>query len=142
MNTQHPTPDEARELLAQASRTASTTRAGASWPHIAGLLGMGAASSLAVPALAYVPEQLVWIPMTLLFVWIGALFVFAGSFGRSLKEGFGRRWTTTVVAWGILWVASTVGIYWVFPGQTWFLVAASASLTLVTLGGAWIEARK
>lgn len=136
------TPDEARALLDQAERTASTTRAGASWPHIAGLLGMGAASSLALPALAFVPTELTWLPLVLLFTWIGALFAFAGIFGRSVKRGFGRRWTATIAAWGVLWAIGIFGTSWWFAGQTWFLVAASSALTIVTLAGAWAEARR
>lgn len=137
------TPDEARALLDQAERTASTTRAGASWPHIAGLLGMGAASSLALPALAFVPsKELIWLPLLLLFAWIGALFAFAGVFGRSVKRGFGRRWSITIATWGVLWGVSVFGVSWWFAGQTWFLVVASAALTVVTLAGAWAEARR
>lgn len=141
MNT-HPTPDEARALLDQAARTASTTRAGASWPQIGGLLGLGGASSLALPALAFAPEHLLAIPMTLLFVWIGVIFAFTAAFSRSLKHGFGRRWITTIVIWGVLWILGVAGIYWWFEGQAWFLVVASGSLTAVTLAGAWIEARR
>ena len=136
------TPDEARALLDQASRAASTARAGASWPQIAGLLGMGAASSLALPALAYVPDELVWLPMILLFTWIGALFAFAGIFGRSVKHGFGRRWRATIFSWGAVWIVGVLGVSWWFAGQTWFLLLASAALTVVTIVGAWAEARR
>lgn len=137
-----PSPDEARALLDQAARSASTARAGAGWPQIAGLMGMGGASSLALPALAFAPEGLVGLPMTLLFIWIGALFAFGAVFSRSVKRGFGRRWTTTIVLWGICWVAGVVGVSWVFEGQMWFLVLASSAITVVTLVGAWIEARR
>jgi hypothetical protein len=137
-----PTPEEARGLLEQAERTASTTRAGSSWPQIAGLFGLGGASSLALPALAYVPDDLVLLPLILLFAWIGALFAFVAIFSRAVKRGFGRRWTATIVAWGILWVAGVFGIYWWFPGQVWFLAAISGAITVVTLVGAWLEARR
>ena len=140
--TQNLSPEQARALIEQAERTAATTRSGASWPHIAGLLAMGAASSLAIPALAYVPTQYTLIPLILLFVWIGALFAFSGVFGRALKQGFGRRWTMTIALWGVLWAFGIFGIYLIFPGQTWFVIASSAALAIVTLAGAWIEARK
>ncbi len=81
-------PQQAQELLNRAHRQDATARAGASWPHIAGLLGMGAASSLALVALAYVPPSLIWLPMALLFVWLGALLAFGGVFGH----GRGAPW--------------------------------------------------
>ncbi|MFT3889289.1 MAG: hypothetical protein QM713_14150 [Arachnia sp.] len=140
--TDQPTPDEARALLEQASRTSSTTRVGASWPHIAGLLGMGAASSLALPALAFAPDDMRALPLILMFAWIAALFVFAGVFGRSLKQGFGRRWTLTIVVWGVLWVVGIFGMYFWFVDQDWFLITISVLLSAVTLGGAWAEARR
>lgn len=62
-------PQLAHELLARADGGGATARAGASWPHVAGLLGMGASSSLAIVAFAYVPTPLIWLPMGLLFVW-------------------------------------------------------------------------
>lgn len=137
-----PTPEEARGLLEQAERTASTTRAGASWPQVAGLLGLGGASSLALVALAHVPEELVALPLVLFFAWMGALFVFVAFFSRAVKRGFGRRWVGTLAAWGVLWVAGVFGIYWWFPGQLWFLAVISGLLILVTLLGAWLEARQ
>lgn len=137
-----PTPEEARELLEQAARTASTTRAGASWPQLAGLLGLGGASSLALVALAYVPTELVALPLLLFLGWLGALFGFVGVFSRAVKRGFGRRWIGTLLGWGALWLVGIFGIYWWFPGQSWFLATVSAALCLVTLLGAWLEARQ
>lgn len=138
----NPTPDEARALLAQAMQSESTTKAGSSWPQIAGLLSLGAASSLALPAIVYVPSDLIALPMTLMMVWIAASFAFMTAFNRSVKRGFGKRWVLTIIAWGILWVGSIFGTSTWFVDQTWFLVAACAALTAVTLLGAWIEARR
>lgn len=137
-----PTPEEARALLDQAARTTSSSKVGASWPHIAGLLGMGAASSLALPALVYIPQELRLLPLFLLFAWIATLFVFSRVFGCSLKEGFGRRWVTTILIWGVFWVVGIFGTSWWFQGQAWFLIAASVALTLVAWIGAWVEARR
>lgn len=137
-----PSPEQARALLDQAAHAAATTRAGASWPQVAGLLGLGGASSLAVPAFAFMPEDLVALPLVLVFVWIGAVLVFSAVFSRSLKQGFGKRWVTSIVLWGVVWVFSILGVYWWFPGQVWFVALASALLSVVTLGAAWIEARR
>lgn len=56
--TKHLTSNEARALLDEAGRTASTARIGASWPQIAVLLGMGAAGRAGVPRLGRWPDQL------------------------------------------------------------------------------------
>ncbi len=135
-------PDQARALLRQADGAAATARAGASWPHIAGLMGLGAASSLALVALAYVPPTLLWLPLTLLFAWVGALFVFAGRFGRAVKRGFGRRWTLTLIIWGALWIVTVFGTSWWFADQTWFLIASALALTVTAWVGAWAEASR
>lgn len=136
------TPEQARTLLARAEHTASTTRAGASWPQTAALLVLGAASSLTLPALAYVPSPLLWLPLVLMFTWMGALFAFVAIFSRSVKQGFGRRWTIAIFVWGALWVLAILGVTTWFVGHTWFLVLACAALTVVTLVAAWIEARR
>ena len=135
-------PQRAQELLNQADQQDATARAGASWPHIAGLLGMGAASSLALVALAYVPPSLTWLPMALLFIWLGALLAFGGVFGHAVKRGFGTRWRLTMLLWGLAWVVGIVGTSWLFAGQVWFVVVASAALTVIALVGAWIEASR
>ena len=140
--SESPTPQQARTLLAQASQSASSTKAGASWPQIAGLLSLGAASSLALPAIAFAPGGSIALPILLMTAWIVASVVFTVVFNRSVKRGFSGRWLTTIGAWGVLWVLSILGALVWFAGQTWFLVAASASLMLVTILGAWIEATR
>lgn len=136
------TPEQAQALLAQASQAESTTKTGAGWPQIAGLLSLGAASSLALPAIAYVPSELIALPMVFMMLWIAASFVFMFTFSRSVKRGFGRRWIATIIAWGVLWVAGVVGTSTLFAGQVWFLAVACALLTAVTMTGAWVEARR
>lgn len=135
-------PEQAAELLRRADRHDATARAGASWPHIAGLLGMGAASSVALVALAYTPLTLIWLPMGLLFVWLVALLAFGGVFGHAVKHGFGKRWSFTILLWGIAWILGIFGTSWLFVGQLWFLVLACVALTTITLVGAWIEASR
>ncbi|MGY5766301.1 hypothetical protein ACXET9_14000 [Brachybacterium sp. DNPG3] len=137
-----PTPEEAQALLARAAQAESTTRTGASWPQIAGLLGLGAASSLALPAIAFAPTEMLALPLTLMILWITASIVFMTVFSRSVKRGFGKRWITAIVAWGILWTIGIVGTTTVFAGQIWFLAIMSGLLTALTLVGAWIEAAR
>lgn len=140
--SEHLDPQEAQELLDHAGRLGAATRSGASWPYIAGLLGMGGASSMGLLALAWAPQGLTWLPMLVLFAWIGALFAIAAVFGRASKRGFGRRWTLTILIWGAVWVVGVFGTSWWFAGQLWFLAGASVALTATTLTGAWIEARR
>lgn len=137
-----PTPEEARALLAQASRSESVTKAGSSWPQVAGILSLGATSSLALPAIAYAPAGSLALPIGLMTFWMAASFVFMVAFTRSVKRGFGRRWVLTIVIWGILWVVGILGASTWFAGQTWFLVVACSALTVVTMSSAWIEAKK
>ncbi|MFT3945297.1 MAG: hypothetical protein QM705_15950 [Ancrocorticia sp.] len=137
-----PTPEEARALLDQAARADSTAKSGASWPQIAMLLGIGGASSLALPAIAYVPKEIMVLPMILLGVWIATLLAFSFVFGRSVKQGFGKRWSITMGLWTIVWIVGVSGASWEFPGRIWFVVVASAALTIITLVGAWLEARR
>lgn len=138
----HLTPEQAQALLSQAAQAESTTRSGASWPQIAGLLSLGAASSLELPAFVYVPSELLALPMSLMMLWIAASLVFTIVFSRSVKRGFGKRWISTIITWGVLWVAGIIGTSTWFAGETWFLVSMCALLTAVTMVGAWIEARQ
>lgn len=140
--TNGPTPEEARALLAQAAQSEATTKAGSSWPQVAGLLSLGASSSLALPAIAYAPSDLLMLPMILMIFWITVSFVFIVVFSRSVKRGFGKRWIATVATWGVLWVLGIVGTSTWFAGDTWFLAAICAALTAVAVIGAWIEARR
>ncbi|WP_422117094.1 hypothetical protein [Brachybacterium sp. UNK5269] len=137
-----PTPDEAQALLAQASQSASTTKAGSSWPQIAGLLTLGAASSLALPAIAFAPSRSIALPVVLVMVWIAAAVMFMMAFNRSVKRGFSKRWLLTIATWGVCWVAGMLGASIWFVGQMWFLAVACAALTLVTMLGAWVEATR
>lgn len=137
-----PDADHARELLSRAEAARSTARAAASWPNIAGLAGLGGASSLGLVALAFAPVGMTWLPMVLLGIWIAGMLALGFRFGRSVKQGFGHRWALTMSAWGLAWIIGVFGVTIWFEGQTWFLAAASTALSLVTLGGAWWEASR
>ena len=140
-----PNPDEARELLEQAGRLGSASRAGASWPQVALLLGLGGISAMFTVALYLVvlaDKRLVWLPMSVMLVWLAILTTMMVTFTRTTKVGFGRRWRTAMLAWAVAWVFSVIGgtVWW--PGQLWFAVASALLLTAVTAWGAWREARQ
>ncbi len=137
-----PTPEEAQALLAQVAQLESITKTGSSWPQIAGLLTLGATSSLALPAIAFASDGLLALPMIFMTLWIAASFVFMTVFSTSVKRGFGRRWFVTVGIWAVIWVIGILGVSTWFVDQAWFLAGACAALTAITMIGAWIEARR
>lgn len=135
----------ARELLDEAGRLGSAVRAGASWPHIACLLGIGGVSTMFIVSLHLVirlDERLIWFPMSAMAVWLAILITTMVVFSRASKAGFGRRWQQAIGAWSVTWVIAIVGgtVWW--PGELWFAIAAGVAVTVVTVGGAWREARQ
>ena len=135
----------ARHLLDEAGRLGSIARAGASWPHIAFLLGLGGVSTMFVVALHLVvrsDEHLVWLPMAAMGAWLAILVTVMVVFARASKAGFSRRWVQAMGAWALGWVVAMLGgtVWW--KGQLWFAVTAGAALTLITTWGAWREARQ
>ncbi|MGP5724912.1 hypothetical protein ACTXOR_03890 [Arthrobacter rhombi] len=141
----HPTAEAARGLLDEASRLESASRAGASWPHITMLLGLGAISSLTMISFWFVgrfDESAVALPLIALLIWLGILLAFMMVFGRSTKRGFARRWVTFMAIWGGLWAFGVILTTTVFSGEPWFTILMATALTLNSVIGAWWEASK
>ena len=139
------TPDEARDLLGKADQLGAAAQAGASWPQIALLLGLGGVSSMAIigMTLAANTNRLhVFVLMGFMQVWLAILTVVSLAFHRVTKAGFGRRWRRAILGWGLTWVVAIVGgsVWW--QGEMWFAVVAAAALTVVTVVPAWNEARR
>lgn len=135
----------ARQLLQEAGRLGAAARAGASWPQIACLLGLGGVSTMFVvslPLVVMADERLIWLPMVAMAVWLAILITVMVVFSRASKSGFGRRWGQAMGAWAVVWVVAVLGstVWW--KGQLWFAVTAGAALTLITTWGAWREARQ
>lgn len=135
----------ARDLLDRAAHVGSAARSGAGWPQIACLLGLGGVSSMfivAVYLLTRADERLIWLPMVMMAGWLAILMGMMAVFSRSTKAGFGKRWRTAMTAWGITWAVAIIGstVWW--KGELWFTLAAIAALTIVTVAGAWREARQ
>ena len=138
-----PDRDKAQELLTRANQLGAATTSGAGWPQLATLLGLGAISSMFVILMGTGASEAVFTPvMITMFIWLAILLATGIVFGRSAKTGFGRRWTTTIATWAILWVTAMLGGPLLFDGQFWFYVVIAALITIVTTAGAWIEARK
>jgi hypothetical protein len=139
-----PSADAARDLIQKADRIGAASRAGAGWPQIAMLLGLGAISSLSLIAFwlaSHVDESLIAAPLTAMLVWLGIFMVFMIVFSRSTKRGFGRRWVVFMGIWALLWTAGTLVGGFVFPGQLWFAILIASGITLNSVIGAWLEAR-
>lgn len=141
----HPTAEDAQGLLQEASRLETASRAGASWPHITMLLGLGAISSLTMISFWFVgrfDESMVTLPLIAVLVWLGILMAFMLVFGRSTKRGFARRWVIFMSIWGGLWALGVILTNTVFTGELWFTIVIATALTLNSTVGAWLEATK
>lgn len=141
----HPSADDARGLLHEAGRLESASRAGASWPHITMQLGLGAITSLSLISFWLVgrfDESLVAVPLIALLIWLAILMTFMLVFGRSTKRGFSRRWTTFMAIWTVLWITGVLLTTTVFSGELWFTLLITSAITVNSVIGAWLEARK
>lgn len=139
-----PSAQTARELLQEAGRLGAASRAGASWPHIAMLLGLGAISSLSLLSFWLVGqfnESLIALPMMAMLVWLAIFMGFMLANGRTTKLGFTRRWMTFMGIWAGLWILGTVVGLVFFPGSLWFFIAISTAITANSVIGAWREVR-
>ncbi|GAA4373587.1 hypothetical protein [Paeniglutamicibacter cryotolerans] len=140
-----PSAQAARDLLREAGRLGAAARTGASWPHIAMLLGMGAISSLSLISFWLVgrfDESLIAIPLIAMLIWLGIFMGVMLAFGRSTKRGFGRRWITFMAIWGALWVIGVGFGTTLAANQLWFTLSVATAITLNSAIGAWVEARK
>lgn len=140
-----PSAQAARDLLQEAGRLGAASRTGASWPHIAMLLGLGAISSLSLISFWLVgrfDESLIVIPLVAMLVWMGIFLAIMMVFGRSTKRGFGRRWITFIAIWGVLWIIGVGLGTTIAVNQLWFTLAIATAITLNSAIGAWLEARK
>lgn len=145
MSSHHPSPHEARNMLAQAGQLEASVHSTASWAHVTMLLGLGAISALSLVAFGLVgkfDESFVFYPMLSMFVWLGIFMVTMFLFGKSTKVGFSTRWRAYMALWGVLWVAGVLGTTTLFAGQMWFAVLAAALITVATTACAWSEARR
>ena len=135
----------ARDMLQEAGRLGSASRAGASWPHVTMLLGLSAISSLSLISfwlVGRIDQSLISIPMVAMLIWLGIFMAVMLIFGNSTKLGFSKRWIRFMIIWGILWIigvglGTTIAI-----NQLWFTLLISAAITLNALIGTWLEAKK
>lgn len=140
-----PSPAEARELLLLAGQLGAASAAGASWPHVTMLLGLGAISALSLIGFGLVgvfDESYVGYPLTAMLIWLGIFMVTMLWFGRSTKKGFNNRWGIYMAIWAALWTFGVVVGLFFFEGEMWFFVLAAALITAATTACGWIEARR
>ncbi|MDO5533057.1 MAG: hypothetical protein Q4F65_00195 [Propionibacteriaceae bacterium] len=145
MDDTSPNPQQARDLLDQADRLGAASRAGAGWPQISLLLGLGGLSSMLAVSLylvVLIEPSLVWVPMAVFGVWLAILTATALTFTRATKVGFGGRWRTAMMAWTFAWLFTVLGTTVWWRGELWFALVAAGLLTVVTTLGAWREARR
>ena len=137
-----PTPDEARALLEQASGVGRQALAGASWPSIAFLLGLGAMSSIGCLGLGVTSGAAYFAIMIAMMVWLAVLMTFWLVFRSSEKRGFARRWNAYMGAWGVSYVIAVVANAGAEGTRLWLSCLTAALLLVVTAVCAWYEARR
>lgn len=140
-NESNPTPDEARALLHRVDEVALVASAGVSWPYIATLLSLGAATSMGTLAMSLTTDARYLVAMVAMMVWVVASISFMMVFGRATSLGFKRRWRLSIGAWAAAYV---VAIVFASTSQGNNVVGGAigaALIAIVTISGAVIEAR-
>lgn len=135
----------AREMLQEAGRLSSASRSGASWPHIAMLLGLSAISSLSLISFWLVgrtDQSLISIPMVAMLIWLGIFMAVMLVFGNSTKLGFSKRWIRFMSIWAILWIVGVGLGTTIAVNQLWFTLLVASAITVNALIGTWLEAKK
>lgn len=137
----NPTPDEARVLLDRVGQLGAAATAGASWPHIATLLTMGAATSIGTLGMS-VTTGPGYVAVTIaMCLWVLMSILFMVAFGRATRLGFKKRWPAYMIAWGVAYVFA---ILMATGGDGQNLVGGligAGLIAIVTVTGAVIEAR-
>ena len=145
MDNSNLSPAAAQNMLNEAGRLGAASRAGASWPHVTMLLGMGAISSLSLLSFWLVGqfnESLIWVPLVGMLAWLGVFMATMLRFGTSTKKGFNTRWGIFMAIWAVLWtIDCAVGLNF-FLDDLWFFAATAAAIMIATVIGAWTEASK
>lgn len=134
-------PAQAREWLARADAVGAAASASASWPAVAALLGLGAATSMGTMAMALTAGAAYLACMLAMFAWLGVSLACVIGFTRSHKLGFRRRWGGYIALWA---AAYAVAIALATSPQGRSVVGAcvaAALILIVTVGCAWREAR-
>jgi len=136
-----PTPEEARIMLDRVGQLGAGATAGASWPHIATLLTMGAATSMGTLAMGLTTGTGYVIATLAMIVWVVVSITFMLAFGRSTRIGFKKRWPAYMVAWGIAYVIAILLASGSNGQNIVGAVVGAVLIAVVTGAGAVIEAR-
>jgi len=136
-----PTPEEARIMLDRVGQLGAGATAGASWPHIATLLTMGAATSMGTLAMGLTTGTGYVIATLAMIVWVVVSITFMLAFGRSTRIGFKKRWPAYMVAWGIAYVIAILLASGSNGQNIVGAVVGAVLIAVVTVAGAVIEAR-
>lgn len=140
--TQDPTPDEARALLRSSASAASAVREIAGNRHGQWLACHAAATFLYFTAMGIADDDTeVGIASWAFGLVLAVMFVALLRGARVAKAGFGRRWVTAMVTWGVLYSAGMVVGGFVYPGEPRFWLPAGVVAALPLVIGAWRENR-
>ena len=136
-----PTPEEARIMLDRVGQLGAGATAGASWPHIATLLTMGAATSMGTLAMGLTTGTGYVIATLAMIVWVVVSITFMLAFGRSTRIGFKKRWPAYMVSWGVAYVIAILLVSGSNGQNIVGAVVGAVLIAVVTVAGAVIEAR-
>ena len=139
--TSVPTPEEARALLDRSNQVGAAASAGVSWPYVATLLSLGAATSMGTLAMSLTTDLRFLIAMLAMLAWVVASLTVMMTFGRATRLGFKKRWRLSIGAWAVAYV---VAIALASTSQGDDLVGGvigAVLIAVVTITGAVVEAR-
>jgi hypothetical protein len=138
----HPTPEEARDLLARAESLGSSATAAASWPQIAFLLSFGAATSMGTLAMGLSTGSPYVVALVAMLAWALVLVLFMFLTSSSSRKGFRKRWGLYIGLWTAAY-ALAIAVASSSQGTDTLAVCLSSGLiALVTIACAGYEARR
>ncbi len=136
-----PSAADARLLLERAGQLGAVASAGVSWPYIATLLTIGAATSTGTLAMSLTTGAGYAVAMCAMLAWVVIAIGSMLAFGRATRIGFKRRWRFSILAWAVAYV---VAILLASSSQGTDVVGGAVGavlILLVTVTGAVVEAR-
>lgn len=142
--TEHldPTPEEARLLLERADSVGAAASANVSWPYIATLLSIGAATSLGTLAMSISTGTGYLIAMVSMLVWVLIAIGFMVAYGRAARLGFKKRWQIYIGAWAVAYAVAILLSGFSRGNNLIGGVIGAVLITAVTVTGALVEARR
>ncbi len=142
--TEHldPTPEEARLLLERADSVGAAASANVSWPYIATLLSIGAATSLGTFAMSISTGTGYLVAMVGMLAWVMIAIGFMVAYGRTVRLGFKKRWRIYIGTWAVAYAVAVLLASFSRGNNLAGGVFGAVLIAAVTVTGALVEARR